>query len=244
MEEPTRLGHNRTGVAASPLHDELVITSGSEALGNLEQPEALLMAEMRREYVNEADALGTIPPPPTLKGVAKAGAGALKGTRVHVFLDKVAERLAFERGGTRIYDALLVKVLALADGTPVRLERVKQIRNQEAEHARLLEETITMLGADPTAQTPCADLVGVQAMGLMQSVTDPRTTLAQSLNSVLAAELIDVASWELLARLARSMGQGEVASRFEEALVHENEHLATISGWVEDLVMSESKLLS
>jgi ferritin-like metal-binding protein YciE len=244
MEESNRLGHNRTGIAASPLHDELPVTAGAEAIENREQPEALLLAEVRREYINEADALGTIPPPPTMKGMAKAGAGALKNTRVHVFLDKIAERLAFERGGTRIYDALLVKVLALGEGTPVRVERVKQIRNQEADHARLLEETITMMGADATAQTPCADVVGVQAMGLMQSVTDPRTTLSQSLNTVLAAELIDVASWDLLARLARSMGQEDVATRFEEALKHENEHLATISGWYEELVMSESKLVS
>src|SRR3954466_2872948 len=163
MEDSTRLGHNRTGIAASPLHDELAVTPGADAVRTLEQPEALLLAEVRREYVNDADALGTIPPPGTLKGAMKAGAGAIKGNRVHVFIDKIAERLAFERGGTRIYDALLVKVLALGAGTPVRVERVKQIRNQEAEHARLLEETITMMGADPTSQTPCADVVGVQS---------------------------------------------------------------------------------
>src|SRR4051794_39292932 len=166
MEDSTRLGHNRTGIASSPLHDELVAAVGADPVQILDQPEAMLLAEMRRDYVNDADALGTIPPPRTMKGMAKAGAGALKGNRVHAFLDKVAERLAFERGGTRIYDALLVKVSALAEGTPVTIERVKQIRNQEAEHARLLEETIVMLGADPTAQTPCADLVGVQSLGL------------------------------------------------------------------------------
>jgi ferritin-like metal-binding protein YciE len=218
--------------------------AGAETAVNAQQPESLLLAETRRDYINEADALGSIPPPPTAKGMAMAGVGALKNTRVHVFLDKIAERLAYERGGTRLYDALLVKVLALGEGTPVRVERVKQIRNQEAEHARLLEETITMMGADPTAQTPCADVVGMQAMGLVQVLTEPRTTLSQSLNATLAAELIDVASWDLLARLARSMGQDEMATRFEEALRHENEHLATIGGWVEELVMAESKLLS
>jgi bacterioferritin (cytochrome b1) len=241
MEESTRLGHNRTGIAASPLHDELV---AGDTVQSLDQPEAMLLAEVRREYVNDADALGTIPAPRSMKGMAKAGAGALKGNRVHAFIDKVAERLAFERGGTRIYDALLVKVSALAQGTSVTLERVKQIRNQEAEHARLLEETIVTLGADPTAQTPGADVVGVQAMGLMQAMADPRTTLAQSLNTALAAELIDVASWDLLARLARAMGHDELARRFDAALAHENEHLATVGGWVEELAMAEAKLLS
>jgi ferritin-like metal-binding protein YciE len=199
---------------------------------------------MRREYVNEADAIGSMPPPATAKGMLKAGAGALTGTRMQVFIDKMGERLAYERGGTRLYDAALVKAVAAADGTPVTVERMKQIRNQEAEHAELLREAIESVGADPTVQTPSADLVGVQAMGLMQSVTDPRTTLAQTLSSLLAAELIDVASWELLARLARDAGQDELAAQFEQALEHENEHLQTISGWYQSMVAAETRLLS
>jgi hypothetical protein len=100
------------------------------------------------------------------------------------------------------------------------------------------------LGADPTAQTPCADLVGVQAMGLLQSVSDPRTSLVQTLSSLMAAELIDVASWEMLSRLARSMGRDDLADRFDEATEHETEHLTTISGWYEGLLNADAKLLS
>ncbi len=249
MEDPTKLGQNRTGLQMSPLHSEALLTSARDAAAMLEsvepdQPEALLMAELRREYVNEAEALGSVPPPGTVSGALKAGAGMITGKRLQVFIDKVAERMAYERGGTRLYDAALVKVAALATGTPVTLERVKQIRNQEAEHAELLRQALTDLGADPTAQTPCADLVGVQSMGLMQAVTDPRTSLAQTLSSLLAAELIDVASWEMLSRLARSMGREDLAERFDEALEQENEHLTTISGWYEGLLNSDAKMLS
>jgi rubrerythrin len=152
--------------------------------------------------------------------------------------------MAFERGGTRLYDAALVKVAALAAGTPVTLERMKQIRNQEAEHAEILRQALISLGADPTAQTPCADVVGVQAMGLMQSITDPRTSLPQTLSSLLAAELIDVASWELLGRLAESVGNPDLAEHFERALEQENDHLRTIAGWYEGLLTSDAKLLS
>jgi bacterioferritin (cytochrome b1) len=161
-----------------------------------------------------------------------------------VFIDKVAERMAFERSGTRLYDAALVKAAALANGTPVTMERMKEIRNQEAEHAEILRQALLSLGADPTAQTPCADLVGVQSMGLMQSVCDPRTSLAQTLSSLLAAELIDVASWELLSRLARSLGNDELAEHFDRALEQETEHLETISGWYEGLLNADAKLLS
>lgn len=248
-EDPnTTLGHNRTGLAMSPLHDELMIGADDEERSQLDapvmRPETTLLAELRGEYVRQADALGSIPPPSTLKGVAKSGAGAIKNQRMHVFIDKLAERLAYERGGTRLYDAALVKVIALAEGTPVKVERVKQIRDQEIEHAGILQQAIVELGADPTAQTPCADLVGVQTMGLMQSVTDPRTSLVQTLSSLLAAELVDVASWELLSRLARDLGQDALASRFDHALGQENQHLMTISRWYEALITAESKLVS
>jgi bacterioferritin (cytochrome b1) len=249
-EDPnTTLGRNRTGLAMSPLHAEMMTSAaGDEALNPPDasdrDPERTRIAELRAQYVNEADALGSIPPPMTLKGMAKSGSRAIMNQRMHVFIDKLAERLAYERGGTRLYDAALVKVVALASGTPVKLERVKEIRNQEIEHAGILQQAIVDLGADPTAQTPCADLVGVQTMGLMQSVTDPRTSLVQTLSSLLAAELIDVASWELLSRLARDLGQDALAEKFEHALGQENQHLVTVSRWYEALIHSESKLVS
>jgi rubrerythrin len=249
MEDPTKLGHNRTGMQMSPLHGEMLRKTARDAAVTTEtadpdQPEALLIAELRREYVNEADALGSVPPPGTLTGAVKSGAAMITGKRLQVFIDKIAERMAYERGGTRLYDAALVKVAAFASGTPVTLERVKQIRNQEAEHAEMLRQALINLGADPTAQTPSADLVGVQSMGLMQSITDPRTSLVQTLSSLLAAELIDVASWELLARLATSLGNDELAEQFERALEQENDHLRTVSGWYEGLLNADAKMLS
>ena len=250
MEDPTTLGRNRTGMQMSQLQSEMLIEATRLAELEAEQPadelspESLLMAETRREYVNESDALGSMPPPATIKGAVKSGLGALAGHRMQVLIDKIAERLAYERGGTRLYDAALVKVLALAAGTPVNVERVKQIRNQEADHAEMLRLALISLGADPTAQTPCADLVGVQAMGLIQSVTDPRTSLPQTLSSLLAAELIDVASWEMLSRLAASCGQETLAGQFDQALEQEESHLETISRWYEALLNADVKLLS
>ncbi len=185
-----------------------------------------------------------MPPPGTVTEALKAGAGMLTGKRLQVFVDKVAERMAYERGGTRLDDAALVKLAALAAGTPMTIERVKQIRNQEAEHAELLRQALVDLGTDPTAQTPCADLVGAQSMELMQSITDPRTSLAQTFSSLLAAELIDVASWEMLSRLARSMGREDLAERFDQALKQENGHVSTISRWYEGLLTSDAKMLS
>src|SRR5690606_32315938 len=138
-----------------------------------------------------------------------------------LLLDKIGERIAFERGGTRLYDALLVKAqAALAAGaelptaaealaangedvaslqgapTESALQTLERIRNEELEHFHLLCEAMKQLGGDPTAMTPCADAVATASAGLMQVVTDPRTTLAQSLNAMLTAELTDNAGWE------------------------------------------------
>jgi len=75
-------------------------------------------------------------------------------------------------------------------------------------------------------------------------VTDPRTSLVQTLSSLLAAELVDVASWELLSRLATSLGNDELAEHFDRALEQENEHVRTVAGWYEGLLNADAKMLS
>jgi hypothetical protein len=92
------------------------------------------------------------------------------------------------------------------------------------------------MGGDPTAQTPCADSIATASMGLIQVLTDPRTTLAQCLNAILTAELTDNAGWELLITLAEDAGETELAGRFLGALAEEQEHLAIVRGWLTALV--------
>ena len=115
-----------------------------------------------------------------------------------------------------------------------------EFRHQEAEHFLLVSQAISRLGGDPTAQTPCADAVGMMSAGLVQTVSDPRTSLTQSLGAILTAELTDVAGWELLARLAQAMGQDEMARSFRAALQQEERHLRVIRDWHSALVMGES----
>jgi ferritin-like metal-binding protein YciE len=100
----------------------------------------------------------------------------------------------------------------------------------------MLSECIKRLGADPTAQTPGADLVGIESQGLVQTVSDPRTTFGQSLHAVLVAELADVEAWDLLASLAEGMGEDEMAQNFRQALAQEQEHLAKVRSWYQSIV--------
>lgn len=200
---------------------------------------------VRREYADATDGLGTVPPPGTLKGMAKSGIDMLSGSRPQVLVDKLGQRLAFERGGTRLYDTLLVKCDA-ADSTlpPEDTAALRRFRDQEAEHFMLVVQALETLGADPTAQTPCADLVGLEAAGLVQAMNDPRTSLVQSLNVMLDAELIDNAAWEMLIELARDLGHDRIADSFQVAAVQEAEHLSHLRGLVARLSREDASMVS
>jgi hypothetical protein len=161
-----------------------------------------------------------------------------------------------------LYDALLVKYQAVqAAGSeilptaeeamtalqpdsgllgPVRGEAPEQtlarIRGEELQHFLMLCAEMERLGGDPTAMTPCADVSATASMGLMQVVTDPRTTLAQCFNAMLTAELTDNAGFELLVTLAEEAGESELAGKLLGALTQEQEHLAVVKSWLTALV--------
>jgi ferritin-like protein len=243
MAKETKIGSNRTGIQMSPKDSKEMIEAAQNAMPTSEG-DHMSLALLRSDYIADAEPVGTVPPPGTLKGVLKSGVDMMTGDRPQVLLDKLGERAAFERGGTRLYDAVLAKFDAdpHAHGSVSR-DILQHFRNEEAQHFQLVCEAVEQLGGDPTAMTPCANLVGVQAMGLWQSVTDPRTTLAQCLNTMLAAELVDNAGWELLIRLAESSGHDDLAKRFQVALQEEGEHLMQVRAWVQELTMAEASLM-
>jgi len=173
-------------------------------------------------------------------------------------MDKIGERIAFERSGTRLYDALIVKYHAALELDPDALphelpadlegdlsvsgspdEILARIRAEELAHFGLLCDAMTQLGGDPTAQTPCADIIAVASSGLMQVLNDPRTTLAQCLNAMLTAELTDNAGWELLISLAEEEEQTDLAASFLQALEQERQHLAVVRGWLAAIVSDQ-----
>jgi rubrerythrin len=74
----------------------------------------------------------------------------------------------------------------------------------------------------------------------MQVMTDPRTSVAQSLHAIHIAELADHDGWELLIKLVEELGQDDMASKFKGALVEEEQHLATIRELIEKACLSEA----
>ncbi len=235
MKQQPEIGMNRTGIQMSPLDSDSMQAGMPPSMKPATPGNDSALAELRSSYIVNADPLGSVPVPGAVHGALTTGVSMLAGDRPQLLLDKLGERLAFERIGTRLYDALIAKFQAAQDSTTgMTLASLQQIRQNEVHHFALVADAIDMLGGDPTAQTPCADMAGVEASGLMQVVTDPRTTIAQSLHAMLVAELIDNAGWELLVALCENQGQGSVISDFSVALDDERAHLRQVQAWLEE----------
>jgi hypothetical protein len=76
----------------------------------------------------------------------------------------------------------------------------------------------------------------------MQVVTDPKTTVNQSLHAILVAELADGAAWDELILLTREMGHEDMAAKFEECAAHEAEHLENVRQWHQEATIQEARM--
>lgn len=215
MKSPTDLGVNRSGLATAPL-----LAPRALEVPELTRPSMLgdekLIALERQEYARAAEPIATMPP-----------------VGDTVLLDKLGERLAFERSGTRLYEALLSKYDSFGGwkGGPRRSE-LEHFHRQELNHFRALAKWMEQLGADKTAVTPSADVHDVLASGLRLVLADPSTSLLQGLEAILVAELTDNDCWMNLVRLALAYGQRELARQCEEFLAEEDEHLLMVREWI------------
>jgi len=226
-QQTEHLGRNRTGVQMSPIDTAAMQDSDNAPIRGAPGDERALL-DAREAVIAHAGGIGSIPAP---------GTPTLKGDRPHILLDKLGERLAFERTGTRLYDALLAKCDVMPSA-PAGMTRthVEEIRRDEARHFLLLKDAIESLGGDPTAQTPSADVTGVESLGLVQVLSDPRTSLAQSLHALLTVELADRAGWQTLIALAGEAGQDDLVAGFTLALDDERRHLALVQGWYHEAI--------
>lgn len=240
--QKAELGQNRTGVQMSPKDTKKMLEPAQGA--KLTPGDTTKAEQLRAEYISNAGPVGSVPMPGTASGMAKAGAKALTGKRAPAFVDRLGERLAFERSGTRLYEAMLVKCRASGAEGQQYVERLEEICAEEAEHFKLLSECMEMLGCDPTAQTPAADIAGIESTGLMQVVTDPMASVVQSMHSILVAELVDNEAWDDLISLAEEVGQKDMARKFEDARDEERQHLSTLRQWHQQATMQEARLLS
>jgi hypothetical protein len=236
----TEMGMNRTGIDMSPIDARETVEGAT--LGPISPGGVPALAPEREEYIDEAGPVGTVPLPATVKGAVQTAAAMVRGKEPSLFIDKLGERLAFERTGTRLYEALLIKLDTLGswEGGPSR-EEVKRIHDEELAHFEMLFRVVEALGADPTAVTPGADVAGVAASGILQVVADPRTSLVESLQAMFTAELTDNESWKLLIELAKKFGKEEEVEKFARAQQAEERHVAEVRNWLGAALLGEAR---
>lgn len=153
-----------------------------------------------------------------------------------VFLDKLGERIVFERTASLLYEALLRKYHDTKDKTKLPpIERMEQFYFEERKHFDMTCEIMSALGGDPQLMTPSANVCGLAGTGWMQVISDPRTTFQHSLEIILQAELVDNACWEVLIELADKLEMKNAVELFEVALEEEGVHLQFVQRWVREL---------
>ena len=240
MNSPTSMGMNRTGIDMSP-QDVQALIRGVQEFPPSSSGTVQTLADYRRSYLADADPIGTVPMPGSVKGAAKTAVQKLMGRHAEVLIDKLGGRLAFERTGTRLYDAFIGKCLVRTDEAgSLPMDQLQQFRAEEAAHIGIVWDALRQLGADPTCVTPMADTNAVASIGLMQVITDPRMSIAQSLHAIHVAELADNDGWQLLIKLAQEMGQDDMAAQFTQALAEEDRHLAEVRRLMEQMCLADA----
>jgi rubrerythrin len=236
---------NRTGIMTNPELSAELIQGAKETIPSSEGDGEQIAAN-RAEYLSEALPIGSppLPLPNGEDGAEEALAEQLGG--LPVLLDKLGERLAFERQGTRLYEALVHKCesMEMQDDAGPTVEELKHICEEELQHFRLLQKAITALGGDATVMTPSADIAGVLSHGVVQIVSDPRTTIAQTLQAMLTAELADNDGWQMLQELAAEVGQTDLEEQCQKAFEEEQEHLEKVRGWLSAMTLDEAALMA
>jgi hypothetical protein len=234
MKDSTEFGLNKTPAQLNPAMTQTML-EGYEEFPPHAEDMSMDAFTMRKSYIENEDQLGAVPMPNTLKGAVSAGLQAITGTSPSILIDKLGQRLAFERSGVRLYDAIITKCKSAEPVMDVSI--LEQFRNDEAEHFALVKDCIVSMGGDPTAQTPCADSSGVAAMGIMQVLNDPRSSIPQCVDAILIAEMADAAAWELLIELVSEAGLTEYVDRFQQASLTEDHHMQTIKDWLQRLTL-------
>lgn len=241
MNQPVEMSiRNRTGIDRSPIDSQKMIDAANAYLPS-SKGDGSAMAAVETSYIKGSEPVGSVPVPVTLRGAAQATIQMLAGRSAEVLIDKLGERLAFERTGTRLYDYFINKcqTAPLQSDSPISIDMLKRFRHEEALHFKVIADALESLGADATAQTPGADVSSVASSGVLQVLSDPRTSVDQCLEAMLNAELVDNAGWDLLVKLADDMGLDDMSKDFQAALNEEDEHLMEIRQWYEQITLKQ-----
>lgn len=147
-------------------------------------------------------------------------------------IDKIGERIAYEKIVIHLYEKLLEKHQASDQADLPPYELLKQFHREEVDHYRLLSDVMEMLGGDPRKLTPSGRIENLAENGWIKVLNDPQSTFDQCLHILHLAELGDNDSWELLVELAEISDLKEIAVEFRNCLAQEEGHILNVRNWI------------
>ena len=109
--EGSALRINRTGIMVNPDLSAELIQGTKETTPTSEDSDEIRVE--RAEYVSEAPPIGSYPVVVDGERAAESEETETPAESMALLLDKLSERLAFERQGTRLYEAFIQKVESL-----------------------------------------------------------------------------------------------------------------------------------
>lgn len=228
-------GINKTGVDMSPVMSRKMLEAASLAeIESVREP-TITAADLRRRYLVAGETVGSVPLPVGLKDATR-GTWLRGGRQPEVFVDQLGARLGFVRLMVRLYDALILKV----ERAGLDVERLVRYRVEKLKHFQILNGAMEFLGLDPSAQTPSASAAILAVSGVLQVITDPRMTVAQSVQAMLMVERSDHAAWEILIPLTRLEGLDDCLREFKMCHAEECEHVDALTALLKSLVAAKA----
>jgi bacterioferritin (cytochrome b1) len=152
-------------------------------------------------------------------------------------IDLLAERLAFERAGVKLYDTLLSR-LRRDPALQALVDKVQQHRDEEKEHEEWLEAQIRALGGDVHTPTEYSILVQTESEGV-ERVIRRDASISHDFHALLTAELADHAGWDLLVQIADELDDADAKKQFDKRLQEEEKHLLFVRKTLLELTRNE-----
>jgi ferritin-like metal-binding protein YciE len=154
------------------------------------------------------------------------------------FADLLYQALETELGGVKVYQAALRCVLR--DDLK---EEWTEYLEQTQDHVRIMRDVLESLGLDPATDTPGRQVVRHIGESLVAAIDMAAGSAAPAAAQIVAAECVvlaetkDHANWELVGKLADSLGKEGTPLRgaYEQVEDEENEHLYHTKGWSREL---------
>ena len=164
-----------------------------------------------------------------------AGNGTFKNEQV---ADLLYQALETELGGVQVYQGALR--CALRDDLK---EEWTEYLEQTQNHVRVMRNVLEAAGLNPAQETPGRKVVRhigeslVAAIDMAAQNAPPPAAQIVAAECVVLAETKDHANWELIGKLADSMGaEGKpLLDAYEEIEDQEDEHLYHTKGWAREL---------